>query len=243
MTKLALAFLLLPAVAAAQREAPLLQSRPDALIRVRKSSVGADYVEIHMVREGYPKELLEAQCVRVAEELGAGIRGLVVAERSLGNDPEARAGKVVYASFATDGVILSDGVLRLVPFARAFAGAPEPHTIRTLAVVFEGVTPTPGVTLQSADTDSASVRAQFDPSLPQVEYRLSLKVQDPAQIAFPESAVRQPSGGSVPSTEGIPTQTLVWVAAGGVLAGVLVYFALRPARHRGRRQESRRPRL
>ncbi len=243
MKRLLILLLALPAAASAQPDAPLLQSRPDVLIRVRKSSVGADYVEIHMVREEYPKELLEAQCARVAEELSAGLRGLVVAERSLGDDPESRAGRVVYASFATDGVIVGNGVLRLLPFARAFAGAPEPHTVRTLAVAFEGVTPTPGVTLQAADTPSATVRAQFDASLPQVEYRVSLKVQDPAQIDFPESAERQPSGDSVPSTERIPVQTLALVAVGGVLAGVLVYFALRPGRHRGRKPESRRPRL
>ncbi|MER3465816.1 MAG: hypothetical protein C4340_00995 [Armatimonadota bacterium] len=131
----------------------------------------------------------------------------------------------------------------MLPFARAFAGAPEPHTIETLAVVFEGVTPTPGVTLQAADTRSATVRAQFDPSVPQVEYRVSLKVQDSAQVDFPESAERQPSGTSAPSTEGIPQQTVVLVVVGGVLAGVLVYFALRPTRRRGRRAKSRRPRF
>lgn len=243
MRVLLLVLLALPVGVSAQPEAPLLQSRPDVLIRVRKSSVGADYVEVHMVREDYPRELLEAQCVRIAEELKAGLRGLVVGERSLGDDPESRAGRIVYASFATDGVILESGVLRLLPFARAFAGAAKPNTIKTLAVVFEGVAPTPGVTLQAADTPSATVRAQFDPSLPQVEYRVSLKVQDPAQISFPESAESQPSGSPVPSTEGIPLETLALVAAGGVLAGLLVYFALRPGRQRGRQPESRRPRL
>lgn len=244
MKQVLLVMLALPVAAFGQSEAPLLQSKPDVIIRVRKSSVGTDYVEIHMVREDYPKELLEVQCARIAEELGgAGLRGLVVGERSLGGDPESRAGKIVYASFATDGVILENGILRLLPFARALAGAPEPHTIKTLAIIFEGVSPTPDVTLQGADTPSATVRADYDATLGQVEYRVSLKMQDPKQIDFPETMERQPFAAPAPSTEGIPPQTLALVAVGGVLAGVLVYFALRPGRHRVRRPESKRPRL
>ncbi|GIV02033.1 MAG: hypothetical protein KatS3mg015_0863 [Fimbriimonadales bacterium] len=103
---------------------PILQGRPDVIVRVRKSTVGADYVEVLMVKENYPEELLKQQCARISEELGAGLRGLVVSSRALGGDPETKAGKVVFASFATDGVIQDSGVLRILPFARAFAGVP-----------------------------------------------------------------------------------------------------------------------
>jgi hypothetical protein len=212
---------------------PILQGRPDVVIRIRKSTVGADYVEILMVKENYPRDLLEKQCARVSEELGAGLRGLVVSSRALGGDPKAKAGRVVYASFATDGVIQESGVLRILPFARAFANAPEPHTIHTLAIVFEGVRPVPGVTVQQARTESAVVQADYDATLPQVEYRVALLTQDPSAIQFPETLTNQTetnqqNGAVSPSIVEMPRWLLGAIVGGAALVGALVYFALRP---------------
>lgn len=223
---------------------PILQGRPDVIVRVRKSTVGADYVEVLMVKENYPEELLKQQCARISEELGAGLRGLVVSSRALGGDPETKAGKVVFASFATDGVIQDSGVLRILPFARAFAGAPEPDTIQTLAVVFEGVRPVPGVTVQSARTDSAVVSADYDPSLPQVEYRVVLLTQNPDEIQFPETLAHQQNGSVSPSNGGMPQWLLGAIVGGAVLVGALVYLALRPRpTTRRARTETRRRRM
>jgi hypothetical protein len=87
-------------------------------------------------------------------------------------------------------------------------------------------------TLKGYDGPDASVIAQFDESIPQVEYRITLKTQDPNIIQIPDIATPQQNRIEEPSKTGLAWWYLIGIAGVGVGVGVLVYFALRPYRQR-----------
>ncbi|MCH8274181.1 MAG: hypothetical protein IH851_05265 [Armatimonadetes bacterium] len=210
------------------------QTRPDVIIRVQKAPTGADYVHIQMVAADYPADLLRRQCEMVGEYAGTPVRGLRISQTPLSAGPEDEDMRVLGADFATDFIIDADrGILRLLPFAKAFAGAPSPHTVRCLAIAFEGVTPQEDVTLRNAETDSATVRGVYDARMGVVEYRVVLTTQDPSRIDIPETAQQQTIPPETPSKERSDSAIIWWIAGAAALAGLLVYFALRP--YRGRR--------
>ncbi len=222
----------IPASGGSQGSAGFAEVKPDVVIRVKKAPTGADYVHVQVVPADYPKDLLAEQCQKVGQYLGSGIRGLRVWYSSAGTLPSGAEVRVLRADFAVDFVINQEtGVLRLVPFARAFAGAPEPHTVRCLAIAFEGVTPREGVTVREVENSSVRLWGSYDRQMNVVEYRIILKVQDPAGVDFPETvASARTNRAENPSTQRKDWRWLVWTFAGAVLAGILVYLVLRPYR-------------
>ncbi len=202
------------------------------VIHVKKAPSGADYVHIQAVPANYPRDLLWEQCQKVGEGLGSAPRGLRVWYSSLGKLPSGAEVRVLRADFAVDFVINQEtGVLRLVPFAKAFAGAPEPHTVRCIAIAYEGVTPREGVTVREVENSAVRVWGSYDPQMKVVEYRIILKTQDPAGVNFPETVASGRTNRSEnPSTSRKDWRLVVWTSVGAVLVGVLVYLALRPYR-------------
>jgi hypothetical protein len=201
-------------------------SRPDVFITVRKSQVGADYIRIQMVEKDYPAEVFRKQCEAVGVFAGGQIRGLDVTYTNAGT-----AGRILGAEFAADRIIdRTSGVLDLNSFAKAFAGAPSPYTVDTLAIVFEQETPKEGVTLRAWDGPTATVEAKFEATIPAVDYRVTLKTQDPSKIAIPRTLQDQTNAQPAASKEQPRASLIPWVVGGGVLAGLAVYFALRPSR-------------
>lgn len=224
-------------VAAAQGQG-VAPSKPDAIIRVQKSSVGPDYVRIQMVPEDYPADLLRSQIEALGRYSGGTPRGLDLQYATTGAKPEGKEGRILTAEFAVDNLInRTAGTLEIEAFAKAFAGAPEPHEVDRLRIMFEGETPIPNVTLASWPGDTAEVEANFDETIPAVEYSILLKSQDPEKIYIPKTAQEQTKPVEKPSNEKPKTEMLPWVIAGAVVVGVLVYFALRPSNKAARRRE------
>jgi len=204
------------------------------MIWVMKSPVGSDYVQVRMVSEKYPSKLLKEQCERIGEFAGVPIRGLSIGFTNTGSG-QGKQIKILMARFAIDSLIdRQKGVFRILPIAKAFAGAPSPNTVHTIGIIFEGETPTKGVTVKGYENDSVKIEAQYDPGVKTVEYRILLKTQNPSQIRFPEAIpeAAQTKNSSSPSNEGTEVSFLlwVWIGAAAILTGVLVYFALRPSR-------------
>ena len=218
-------------------------TRPDVFIQVRKSGIGPDYVWIKTLAEDYPQELLAKQCEAVGEHLGNPIRGLELSYTPTGTSPGGTEGRILNARFAADGLIgQTPGALLLLPFARAFASSPEPYQVNVLMISFVGERPQSGVTLQSHDGPSASVSAYYDETVPQIEYRIVLKTQNRDEIEIPISFEAQTNPPEKPSTNGMPTKLIGLVVGGSALAGLLVYFALRPYRRARSASESERAR-
>jgi hypothetical protein len=212
--------------ASAQEGAVLLSASPDVFIDVTKSNVGPDYVRIKMRRADYPKDLLKKQIDDLGHYTGSQARGLDIFEASLGQ----KIGGVLTANFAMDGIIdRNTGTFELNAFARAFAGAPEAHRIKVLAIAFDKERPKAGTSVGSWTGEGAAVTSAYDPTANVVEYRIALKTQDPDQINIPKTVQEQTNRPQTASKE--QTRSLVpWVVAAAVIAGVLVYFALRPGR-------------
>lgn len=206
----------------------ILQSRPDVFVEVRKSQVGPDYVRVQAVDADYPAELLEKQCKAIGTYMGGEIRGLDLQQVPTGASPGGKPGAIVTAEFAVNGLIRrEEGVLELNAICKAFAGADAPHTVDLLAIIFRGETPKEGTTLKAWAGPSAEVFANFDPTVPMVEYRVALKTQVADEIRIPATIheqIRQEKS----SKESSQTTLLPWVIGAGVLIGLLVYFALRP---------------
>jgi hypothetical protein len=219
-----------------------LISRPDVMIRVQKAPVGADYVTIQMVAENYPPDLLKAQCERVGALAGTGSRGIEITTVPTGTSPSGKPSTILNASFATDGLIdRATGVLRLLPFAKAFAGNEEEHKIECLAVSFVQEVPRQGVTIGNLENDSVRIEGAYDATHKIVDFRVYLLIQDPEKIEFPESLQAQTIRTVAPSN-GAALRLIPWIVGGAVLAGLLVYFALRPAGKKPPAKPNERPR-
>lgn len=222
-------------------EDPRLMSRPDLIIRVQKSPVGADYVTIQVVAENYPPELLREQCVRIGELAGGSSRGIEVTSVPTGTSPGGVPTMYLSASFATDNLIdRSKGILRLAPFAKAFAGNEEPFTIDCIAISFAEESPGPN-TIGNVQNDSVSIEGEYDASRRIVDYRIYLLTQDPEKIVVPDSLAEQTIRKVAPSN-GSAWRLIPWIAGGAVLAGLLVYFALRPVGKKPPAKPKERPR-
>jgi hypothetical protein len=211
-------------LSAAQDAPILLQGRSDIIVSVRKSDVGAEYVRIQALDEQYPIELLHAQVEKIGEYNGTQIRGLEVGYEGMGG-----AGRILTANFATDQLMdQASGTLELNAFAKAFAGAPAPHTVKMVGVMFENFKPSETVTVAQWADKGVEVSSAFDTNLNVVEYRIKLNTQNPDQISIPGTIAESANRAETPSNEGLNPWVLVGIVLGAALIGVSVYFAMRP---------------
>jgi hypothetical protein len=227
---LAFAAAVLSLTAVAQDAPVLLQGRADIIVSVRKSDVGAEYVRIQALNENYPPELMRSQIAKIGEYNQTDIRGLEVNQESMGG-----AGTILTASFATD--LLMDqnaGTLELNAFAKAFAGAPEPYTVKMVGVMFENFKPSEKVTVAHWADKGVEISSAFDNNLNVVEYRIKLNTQDPDQISIPNTIAESTNRAETPSKKGLNPWVVVGIVLGAALIGVSVYFVTRP---RGPRAE------
>jgi hypothetical protein len=197
--------------------------RPQAIVQVSKTKVGADLVLITVLDHDYPPRLLQSQANGIGSLTPGGARGLQVFQSVLKkDDPESSFWK---ASFAVNGLIDAvHGTLSLQPIVRAMAGAPAPHTIQQFYVEFDGVKVQPA-TLGSYFSPSVQITRELQG--PTIEYGVTLLSQNPQEIQIPDSnsppVTRVGAKGSASGTD--------WVVfgafgVGALAAGALVYSLL-----------------
>ena len=169
-----------------------MTTRIDATVVVHKHKMGADLVEIAVLKPTYSADLLEKQVRGIAHELNEEPRGLSLYRYPLdGSDPKS---DVLKASFAVDGLIdETTGVLRLEPIARGMCLATATDQLNCLMVQFERETPT-SRTLQSCSPPApgcSGAAVEGQPRGPDlgVEYRVKLLSHDPNAIHLPDAGV------------------------------------------------------
>ena len=200
-------------------------SRPDVTIVIREHATSADMVEVTMSRADYPTELLRQQMEYLGSELNSMPRGLDV--QRIGLDPTNKELQFVKARFAVDGILDKAGHrLNIQPLLRAFAGAPEPHTIKHLLIIFDGEKPS-ARTVKKHVSDAVEAEANFVSAPAEVEYHVTLKTQDRDKITFPAQAPEQKPG-TKPSANGSGPSMLFYGAIGiaALAVGALVYLIL-----------------
>ncbi len=159
---------------------------PDVFINIKQYPTGAEMVTVTVRREGYPADLLKAQCERVGTETGRGIRGLQVSATDM---KTAEPVTLARASFATDELIAqSTGALNLQAIARAFVGGPPEWRVNALLVTFEDQFPT-AQTLQSLNTEAVKVGSQILEGPSGIEYRILLSTDSPEDVEIPSLVV------------------------------------------------------
>ena len=198
---------------------------PDVTIHVHKHPTGADMIEITMRAENYPVDLLRGQIGKLGDYLHSAPRGVDVPDPA---HPELRFTK---AAFAVDGVIdRSHGTLRINPFAQAMAGAPKPWTIQGIELEFEGEVPNSEMPRRWPSQycpGEGRFEGEKDARLTGIEYRITLRAQDPAKFDIPEPGQKPNQKATRKPTEsGIDwTSILVFTVAAGAV-GALVYSLL-----------------
>lgn len=202
-----------------------ITTKADVIISVKKHNTGADIVEVSLVKRNYPAKLLNDQILKLGEYLHSNVRGLQIYIYQI--DPKAPALDVLKAKFAVDGLIdKTQQVYRIEPILKAFAGAPDPYTIKGISLLFEGEAPVKDRTISTLNTSSVRAEAIFTDNLPAgIEYRIELLEQDPNKISFPEKHV-QPD--KLVKAPGASKKTLIIVlfAVAAVALGALVYFSV-----------------
>lgn len=197
----------------------------DVQIVVTKTGVPFDQVEVTIIQEDYPPELLRQQIAALGTRLSSEIRGLVIEHKDLGGDRPLRFLRAQLGAFGIADA--ATGSVRLQPVAQAFAGAPDPHAVDAVALNVVGMTPT-AQTLRAYANDSAAVEGRWNSNPPFLEYMVLLRTQDPDKIEIPDSLVREAPKEPAPRKgEGLPTGILAAIVVVGALAvGALVYFAV-----------------
>ncbi len=216
-----------PEAPAEQDLSLFLRAKPDVVILVEKHAIGTDIVEVSMVRADYPPALLRQQIEDFAERLGSELHGLQVYRHELRKDDP----KMVFlrASFGVTGLI-SNGAERLYqlePLAQSFAGAPEPYTLHTLNVIFQGERPNP-ITLQKFSGAGVELEGQFHRQPDGIEYRIQLLSQNPDEIEIPDRYQKEVESVSIEKEKPQGPAAWVWVAyaTGSLAVGGLVYWIL-----------------
>lgn len=207
-----------------QSESLFTLTGSDVQIVVTKTGVPFDQVEVTIIQEDYPPELLRQQIAALGTRLPSEIRGLVVESKDLGGDRPLRFVRAQFGAFGiTDA---ATGSVRLQPVAQAFAGAPEAHVVDAIALNVVGMTPTPQ-TLRAFTNDTAAVEGRWNSNPAFLEYMVVLRTQDPEKIEIPDSLVRETPKEPAPTGGGIPVGILAAIVVAGALAvGALVYFAV-----------------
>lgn len=203
--------------------ANLPTTTPDAIIVVRDSTGGADLVEVSMVKAGYPKDLLRAQCQRLVQEAGGDLRGLQIFERRMRQeDPQSAFVKAYFGTTNLYDPVA--GSLNLQPIVRAFTGTAAPYTIDALIVSFSGHRATErNLNLYRSDAVEVVGNALTAPA--GLEYRITLKTQDPAKIEIPDRYTPPPPKPVEKAAESNSAALRILLIVGGsLLAGALVYF-------------------
>ncbi len=221
---------LLAGVCLAQTSPIFLKVRTDVTVAIRLHSTGADMVEVTMRDPNYPVDLLQKQIETLGTLLGSPPRGLFVGKQAVAGDTGNQF-SFITATFATDGIILPAGALRIEPILKAFAGAPAPYTIQGLTIEFEGITPTKDTVEHFSKPDVVLAEGRYTNAgvLKGIEYRIALKTQDPKLITFPDRfEPPKPVVQAVPRPA--PHDSKLWLILSfiglGIIGGALVYFAL-----------------
>lgn len=227
---IAACIVLLFGVAAFAQQAPsqpsvFITTKADVIISVSKHSTGADIVEVSLVKRNYPSKLLNEQILRLGQYLGSNVRGLQIYLYQM--DPKDSKLDVLKAKFAVSGIIDRENqTIRIEPILRAFAGAPDPYTIKGISLMLDGEAPVKNRTISKLNTSSVRAEAIFTDKMPAgIEYRFELLEQDPNKITFPdkheepEKLVKAPGG----SKKGLIIGLFV---AAAVALGALVYFSV-----------------
>jgi hypothetical protein len=201
-------------------------AKPEATVVIREHSTGAELVEITMLAPDYPLEALSQIAEQVGALAGSPSRGVYVHVVEL-----VPGQKFAKASFATNHLIERDsGALWLEPIVRAFAGAPEPHRLRCLAVTFVGQAATAS-TLKSYRTPHVALEAKFLPGTPSgnippaIEYRVAINTHNPAEISIPKTY--EPASTTKASTlkgGAISPTAIALIGISMVAVGALVYW-------------------
>lgn len=201
--------------------------RQDVSVVVQEHErTGADLVTVTVLNPEYPADLLRSQIESIGRALQSEPRGLVLFEQKMGSGDGAEL-VFLKASFAVDGLIDRRlGELRISPILQAFAGAPEPFTVRGISLVFDGERPGPN-TISAIETAGLRGEARVMPGDSGLEYRFELRTQDPKLLVVPDRRP-EPTEVSEPSVGRGFLPPWVWIAivAAGVGAGLLVYLAL-----------------
>ncbi len=192
-------------------------------ILVRKHQMGADMVQVTMLKGDYPSELLRQQILLMPSYGTTPPRGLEI----FGGAP---AKTLRQAMFAVDGLLKPDtGEINFEAIVKPFLGAPEPFTVDTMILVVEGMPAVPNTTLVEHATDTVVLKG-VPLGSDSIEYRISVASQDPEQVKIPTKyqPVDKPGAPTQGSSGSSRQLTFIGIGVAGVIAaGALVYSLTR----------------
>ena len=216
------------AVAAGQSPHPdvsvFLSVKADVLITVSKQKMGGDLVDVIPVDKNYPPELLAKQIQALSSYLGSQPRGLQMFRYQIEqNRPDMT---FLEATFGVDGVIDRErGRLAILPFLKAFAGAPSPYTIHGVSLIFNDERATTR-TIRTYKSSSVRAEAITSTSPLSIEYRIELLTQDPREMSFPDEYTKPPEETAPQARANRPALIMTLFTAAALAGGALVYLAL-----------------
>ena len=198
--------------------------RPDAIVVVKKSSMGSDLVEITIQGNDYPKLAVDAMMARLGKALGHDPRNV---EASID-------GPVIRVSFAVVGLI-TDGKPRvnIAALAKALGFGEKP--IRSFSVFFADLaadvnTPTQWFPKNGSwKMEGVSMRAPKG-----LDYRVSVTTTNPNDIYMPDSKTPTVDSGKPVASGRANIFIFAGIIVGAFAIGLLVYSALLRPRPRGR---------
>lgn len=215
--------LVLGSIAVAQRAQKLSGPQtvdPELVMAIESVPGSPDLVQLTISDASYSEAVLSQQIAAMTASFGSEPIGLQIRSAT-------EEGAQLVAIFSVPGLIdRSSGDVRLQPIVRAFLTGGE-SSIRAFSITFRGVTPAANTTLASYQSQTAALKAFYDPASQSLEFRILALTDDPEKLVIPtrfQPAAFQPVSDE-PKQSSIGLLVVLIVLAGGS-AGALVYFAL-----------------
>jgi len=202
--------------------------RPQLVVTIHRDQNGsnADLIDIKSIDANYPPQQLSDQIHALGKLLGSPPRGVSITRHALTEDGSMTS---IEVTCAIDNVIdRQTGKFHLTEIARAFAGAPDPHRVTGLSVMFQNEVPTKNTLLTfGTEQDAVQVQGDYNKDFRSIEYRIKLNKQNPDEITIPEN--REQNVAKRPSSDGRNiVDWSLWglIAVAAIAVGALVYSLL-----------------
>lgn len=226
----------LPTVAWSQVDDLFTKLKVDASIVVYKHPTGADMVTITVLAPDYPLPELQVRANEIGNELGAPARGLRVYKEGNGSAATGSS-PFIKADFATNGIVNTDGAIRLQPIVRALTGGAGASVVSGLEIHVQGVAASPA-TLMNFSSAALDLQGRATSNPKALEFRVAVHSQDPKAIEIPDRNVPKVAPTTPKDSGPAVSPGVVWtlVIVGALAASALVYnLALRGSARTHRR--------
>ena len=209
------------------------QMKMEANVVVKKHRVGADLVEITILKPHFSQETLKSLAHDIGKYTRSASRGVQIYQEQV---PTGQNGlRFLKASFATDGIINGEKrFFQLNPIVKAFSVLKEPNQLSRIHVHFPQFAPHEN-TLKEFRSQAVTVLGKYYQKPAGIEYEIEILQNNPSLVNIPLSVSKSVKKNK--STQKNNFREIFFISMLSVCAGCLVYVFFLKFVHNSKKTE------